>query len=83
MPGKGCSSKRKHTPITSEKQRGLFGAEYARRKAGKEPRMPGITKTELKSHLKESKGKDLPHKVRVEQYSRKVGGKYKTITRRK
>jgi len=60
MPGKGCD--RKHTPIISEKQRGLFGAEYARRKAGKESQMPGITKTELKKHLKEAGGKKLPKK---------------------
>ncbi len=50
---------RKHTPITSEKQRGLFGAELSRREAGKEPRMPGITTKELRDHLKESKGKKL------------------------
>lgn len=55
-------SDRKHTPIVSEKQRGLFGAEYARRKAGKKGRMPGITKAELKSHLKEVGGKELPLK---------------------
>ena len=58
MPGKH----RAHTPIVSEKQRGLFGAEYARRKKGLKGRMPGITKTELRSHLKESKGKKLPFK---------------------
>ena len=55
-------SKRKHTPITSKKQRGLFGAELARRRAGKKGRMKGITTTELRSHLKESKGKKLPKK---------------------
>lgn len=60
MPGKGCKSTRKHTPITSKAQRGLFGAELARRKAGKKPRMSGITKKELRSHLKESAGKKLP-----------------------
>lgn len=61
MPGVGCGkSKRKHTPIVSEKQQGFFGAEYARRKAGEEGRMPGITKAELKSHLEESAGKKLP-----------------------
>ena len=53
---------RKHTPITSEAQQGLFGAEYARRKAGEKGRMPGITKAELRSHLKESGGKKLPKK---------------------
>ncbi len=51
---------KKHTPIVSKAQRGLFGAELARRKAGKKPRMKGITTTELKSHLNESKGKKLP-----------------------
>lgn len=61
MPGKHS---RKHTEITSEKQRGLFGAEYARRKAGKEGRMPGITKAELKGHLEEAGGKDLPKKAK-------------------
>jgi len=55
---------RKHTPIVSEAQRGLFGAEYARRKKGLTPRMRGITKTELKGHLKESKGKNLVSRVK-------------------
>lgn len=58
MPGKGCKKKR-HTPIGSKKQRGLFGAEYARKKAGKKTRTK-MTATELKRHLKESKGKKLP-----------------------
>lgn len=46
---------RKHTPIVSKKQRGLFGAELARRRTGKSPRMKGITSKELVTHLKESK----------------------------
>jgi len=54
---------RKHTPITSEAQQGLFGAELARRRAGKEPRMKGITTKELERHLKESKGKKLVARV--------------------
>ena len=62
MPGKGCS-KRKHTPIVSKKQRGLFGAELARKKAGKRGRMKGITTAELRRHLKESKGKKLPRRA--------------------
>lgn len=53
-------SHRKHTPIVSQKQRGLFGAELARRGRGAKGCMPGITTTELRSHLKESKGKKLP-----------------------
>ncbi len=65
MPGKGCGkSKRAHTPIVSKAQRGLFGAEYARRKAGKKPRIPSITRAELRGHLKESKGKKLPKRTR-------------------
>jgi len=59
MTGPGCSG-RKHTPITSKKQRGLFGAELARRRAGKKGVMSGITTKELESHLHESKGKKLP-----------------------
>lgn len=51
---------KKHTPITSKAQRGLFGAELARRRAGKKGRMKGITTKELRSHLKESAGKKLP-----------------------
>ena len=61
MPGKGCKHK-KHTPIVSEKQRGLFGAELARRRAGKQRQMKGITTGELESHLQESGGKKFPKK---------------------
>ncbi|TAL62122.1 MAG: hypothetical protein EPN88_13975 [Bacteroidetes bacterium] len=61
----GCAgSTRKHTPIVSEKQRGLFGAELARRKSGKGSIMPGITTKELVNHLEESSGKKLPKKVK-------------------
>lgn len=51
---------RKHTPITSKKQQGLFGAEYQRRKEGKKGRVPSITTEELRGHLQESGGKTLP-----------------------
>ena len=60
MPGKGCTSSRKHTPITSTRQRGRMGSELARRRAGKKSKMKGITTKELESHLHESKGKKLP-----------------------
>jgi len=61
MTTPGCRrSGRKHTPITSRAQFGKFGAEYARRKAGKKSRMKGITTAELRSHLGEAKGKKLP-----------------------
>lgn len=69
-----CPSKKhkKHTPIVSEKQRGLFGAEYARRKAGKKRRMKGITTKELRSHLKEAGGKNLPISTTMRKaYARK------------
>lgn len=62
MPGK--HKKRPHTPIVSEKQRGLFGAELARRRAGKARRMPDITTAELERHLRETKGKQLPAKAK-------------------
>jgi hypothetical protein len=65
MSRKKCKKKkRKHTPIVSQAQRGKFGAEYGRRKAGKKSRMKGITTAELRSHLKESKGKKLPKRRR-------------------
>jgi hypothetical protein len=38
----------------------MMGAELARRKAGQEPRMRGMTFEELERHLEESKGKKLP-----------------------
>ncbi len=53
-------SERKHTPIVSEAQRGMMGAELGRRKAGKKGKMEGMTTGELESHLHESKGKNLP-----------------------
>jgi len=55
----GCT-KRKHTPIVSKKQQGLFGSELARRRAGKKSKMPDISTAELETHLRESKGKKLP-----------------------
>ena len=58
---KDCGgSGRKHTPITSQAQQGMFGAELRRRRTGKKGRMPGITSAELESHLHESAGKNLP-----------------------
>lgn len=69
MTRPGCGEKtkkgkhRKHTEIKSEAQHGKFGAELARRRAGKARRMRGITTKELESHLEESKGKNLPSRV--------------------
>ena len=65
MPGKGCGKggHRRHTPITSEKQRGLMGADYARAKRGQSTRT-GMSKAELKRHLEEAGGKDLPKKAK-------------------
>lgn len=58
MPGKHKKRHRKHTPITSKRQRGFFGAELARKKAGKKGKTK-MSKAELRRHLKESKGKKL------------------------
>lgn len=55
---------KEHTPITSEAQQGLMGADLARRRAGKKTKLPGMTTAELRSHLKESGGKDLPEKAK-------------------
>ena len=65
MPGKGCKKKghKKHTPIVSEKQRGFFGAELARKRAGKKTKTE-MSEAELVRHLKESKGKKLVKKIR-------------------
>ena len=49
----------KNTPlfeVTSKAQRGLFGAELARKKAGKKGKT-GMSKAILRKHLKESRGK--------------------------
>jgi hypothetical protein len=62
MPGKGCR-KRKHTPITSRKQQKFMGAELTRKKKGKKGKTK-MSKATLKRHLKESKGKQLPKKVK-------------------
>ena len=58
--GKDCSKHRKHTPIVSQAQKGMFGADMARREKGMKPMMKGIAMSELEGHLKESKGKHLP-----------------------
>ena len=56
-------AKRAHTPIVSGAQRGLMGAELSRRRRGKRSRMPSMTTAELESHLRESRGKDLPERT--------------------
>jgi hypothetical protein len=64
MPRKHCS-KRKHTPITSKAQRGLFGAELRRRRSGRSVSIPSLKTKDIVSHLKESKGKNLPARARL------------------
>jgi hypothetical protein len=62
MTTKACKkSGRKHTPITSEAQRGFFGAELARKRAGKSTKTE-MSEEELVRHLHEAKGKKLPRK---------------------
>jgi len=58
MTGKGCS--KKHTPIVSKAQRGLFGAKAG----GKKTKATGLTRKEAKRHMKEVKGKKLPARAR-------------------
>jgi hypothetical protein len=50
---------RPHTPLVSEAQQRLFGAELARRRNGEPAQMEGITTDELESHLKEGIKKSL------------------------
>ena len=49
--------------VVSEKQRGFFGAELARKRAGKRTKTD-MPEAELIRHLEESKGKKLPKKVK-------------------
>jgi len=64
MTTKACrKSGRKHTPITTEKQRGFMGAEYGRGEEGKTKRT-GMSQAELKRHLKEAAGKRLPARAK-------------------
>lgn len=72
MPGACCKSGggKKHTPITSGKQQGLFGGAYGAKKKrkGKPHYVPKSLWKEpmsvLGMHLEESAGKKLPKKVR-------------------
>ena len=62
-----CKHK-KHTPIKSRKQQKLFGAELTRKKKGKKGRTK-MSVAILHKHLKESKGKKLPKKVKKRKWS--------------
>jgi hypothetical protein len=53
---------RKHTPITSERERRFFGAELGRKKKGLKTRTRMSGKI-LMQHLEETKGKKLPEKA--------------------
>lgn len=50
---------RKHTPIVSKAQQGLFGAVAG----GKKTKATGLSRAEAKRHMKESAGKKLPKRV--------------------
>jgi hypothetical protein len=69
-------SKRKHTPIVSEKQRGLFGAEIARKKKGLKGRT-GMSEETLAEHLHEAAGKELPPVAKCDTPGRKIRSKGK------
>lgn len=51
---------RKHTPIVSKAQRGLFGA----RAGGKKTKATGLTIKEAKKHMREVAGKKLPARIK-------------------
>lgn len=70
MPGKH----KKHTPIVSKAQRGMMGAELARRRSGDSGQMPGMTIKELESHLSESAGKKLPKRSKGTSWINKGRG---------
>lgn len=67
MTTKSCV--RKHTPIVSKKQRGFFGAELARKRAGKKTKT-SMPEEELARHLRESKGKKLPLRHTIKKRTR-------------
>lgn len=52
--------RRKHTPITTEAQRGLFGVW----RGHPERRPKSITAAEVGAHLREAGGKKLPARAR-------------------
>lgn len=65
--------RRKHTPITSKAQQGLFGVVRAAQKGKKikgglrgpaKKAKKSLTVKETRGHLKESKGKKLPARKR-------------------
>lgn len=60
MPG---AHHRKHTPITSEAQRGFFGAVLARRRRGQRAGPKSLKTKDIRSHLHEAKGKNLPKRA--------------------
>ena len=65
---------RKHTPIESEKQRGFFGAELRRKRAGKKGKTE-MSQAVLSAHLKEAKGKNLPTESDIKSYVKRYGKK--------
>ena len=72
MPGVGCGKggHRKHTPIVSKKQRGLFGAAYGAKRSGKPmpsyvpESLANVSASVLKAHIEEAGRKKLPKRVR-------------------
>ena len=62
MPGACCKTKghKKHTPITTEAERGFFGAELRWARKGQARRAPSLSEAEMVRHLHEAKGKKLP-----------------------
>ena len=66
-PHKKKGNPRKHTPIVSKKQRGLFGAVAG----GKKTKATGLSVAEAKKHMKEVAGKKLPLRAKKKVLKRK------------
>lgn len=64
------SKKRKHTALKSQAEQGLYGAAYGAKKEHKPmpsyvpPSVAHLSMNILKGHLEESKGRNLPKKVK-------------------
>jgi len=68
--GQKESKHRKHTPLTSQSEANLYGAAYGAKKKGKPipsyvpEGIAHLSKSVLRSHLKEKGKKRLPYHVR-------------------
>jgi hypothetical protein len=70
---------RKHTPLTSKAERGIYGALYGARKEGKPvpsyvpESLKNVSQDVLKMHLEEAAGKKLPKHAKKSKGWTKIG----------